>query len=304
MNSAAGQVCIVGSLNIDTTLRVARLPGAGETVLARSRHSSPGGKGANQAAAAAALGSRVRFVGAVGTDAHGEHGLAALQARGIDISDTLRAKDTPTGTAVILVSDDGENLIVVNPGANADLDEEWVSRTVRSGTEEVLLAQLEIPVPTLLAAARARSAHCFILNPAPMPDLNTLMPLLQHVDVLVPNRTELGQLASRPTPTSMEQVQECVARLAFQGTLVVTLGADGAVIFDSTGEMVEWIPAPPVNVVNTSGAGDAFCGVLAHELAQPGTTISSAVRRAVDLAATSTQYVEARVSPAFGSVVS
>lgn len=303
MNSAAaGQVCIIGSLNIDTTLRVTRLPGAGETVLARDRHISPGGKGANQAAAAAALGSRVRFVGAVGADAHGEHGLAALQARGIDTSGTLRVKGTPTGTAVILVSDDGENLIVVDPGANADLDEEWVSRTVRSGSEEVLLAQLEVPVPTLLAAARSRTLRRFILNPAPMPDLDTLMPLLQHVDVLVPNRAELGQLAGRPTPTSMEQVQDCVFHLAFQGTLVVTLGADGAAIFDPTGALVEWVSAPPVDVVDTSGAGDAFCGALAHELAQPGTDVASAVHRAVDLAATSTQHVGAQVSPAFGSV--
>ncbi|MFZ5870640.1 MAG: ribokinase [Actinomycetota bacterium] len=299
-----GAVCVVGSLNIDSTLRVTTLPTAGQTILAHGRHTAPGGKGANQAVAAAALGSTVRFVGAVGDDAEGRLGLEALSGRGIDVSDVLTLERAPTGTAVVLVADDGENLIVVDPGANALLDPAWTSRAVASGDEHVLLAQLEVPIESLAASARAHRGRWFVLNPAPMSDPDDVAPLLPLADVLVPNRTELGQLVGRPTPRTPQEVQTCAESLAFPGTLVVTLGGDGASVFAPGGRLLEHVPAPSVDVVDTSGAGDAFCGVLAHELARPGGEVVSAVRAAVELAALSTRHLGAQVPPSFGPVPS
>lgn len=296
-----GRVCVVGSLNIDTTYRVPELPGRGETVLATDRSSSPGGKGANQAVAAAALGSRVRFIGAVGSDEDAETGLAALADRGIDTSGVQHLPEgVHTGTAVVVVGDDGENLIVVDPAANGALEPEWVSRALGECGEEVALAQLEVPVPALLAVAQAGPA-LLVLNPAPVLDRAALTPLLPHVDVLVPNRAELAQLAGRPVPTTLEEVAVCAAALEFGGTLVVTLGSDGAVILDADGGIVEHVPAPAVAATDTSGAGDAFCGVLAHELARPGGELVDAVRRAVALASTSTQHPGAQVPSSFGA---
>ncbi|MFC5999825.1 ribokinase [Quadrisphaera sp. GCM10027208] len=296
-----GGVCVVGSLNIDSTLVVSALPTAGQTVLARERHTSPGGKGANQAVAAAAVGSRVRFVGAIGDDADGRLGLATLAGRGIDVSDVLVLEAVPTGTAVVVVDDRGENLIVVDAGANGRLDDAWTARAVTAGDDAVLLAQLEVPVDALLAAAGAWQGRWFVLNPAPMGDAGEIARLLPAVDVLVPNRTELGELVGRPTPHTTEEVQACAEALAFEGTLVVTLGGDGAAVFAPGGRLVEHVPAPTVDVVDTSGAGDAFCGVLAHELTRTGGDVVPAVRVAVELAAASTRHLGAQVPPSFGS---
>jgi ribokinase len=298
-DTRGGGVCVVGSLNIDTFYRVPVLPGPGETILATGRHSSPGGKGANQAVAAATLGSRVRFVGAVGTDENADTGLASLASRGIDTSSVRRLEDTPTGTATILVDDEGENIVIVDPAANMALDPDWVTSALADADEEVVLAQLEVPVRALLAAARAK-AGLFVLNPAPVTDPVALGPLLEHVDILVPNRSELGLLAGGGVPSTLEEVSGCAKRLGFRGTLVVTLGSDGAAIFDADGELVQHVPAPAVDAVDTTGAGDAFCGVLAHELAKPGAELAAAVRRAVDLAAGSTLHAGAQVPHSFG----
>ncbi|MFN2347431.1 MAG: PfkB family carbohydrate kinase [Dermatophilaceae bacterium] len=179
------------------------------------------------------------------------------------------------------------------------MDPDWVVAALADCSEEVLLAQLEVPVAVLLAAARARPRR-LVLNPAPVLDVAVLQPLLEHVDILVPNRSELGQLAGAATPITLDDVVQCAAALAFSGTLVVTLGGDGAVVIDDSGRIVEHVPAPPVQPVDTSGAGDAFCGVLVHELARPGGDLSSAVRRAVALATTSTRHEGAQVPRTFG----
>lgn len=295
-----GAVCVVGSINIDTTFRVPVLPGHGETILAAGRASSPGGKGANQAVAAAALGSRVRFIGAVGSDENASAGLAALADRGIDTSGVRRLPDTPTGTAIVLVADDGENLIVVDPAANAQVDAAWVQEALGDCSQEVVLAQLEVPIEGLLAAAQSHP-RLFVLNPAPAQEVAALASLLEHVDVLVPNRAELGQLAGRSEPTTLAEVTECAAALDFAGSLVVTLGSQGAVIIDAKGQILEHVVAPTIDARDTSGAGDAFCGVLAHELATNDGDLSAAVHRAVALASTSTRYPGAQVPPTFGS---
>lgn len=298
---SSAKVCVVGSINVDTTLRVPTLPGGGETILASGRAVSPGGKGANQAVAAATVGSTVRFVGAVGSDDNAQVGLAALTGRGIDVSGVRRLEQTPTGTAIVLVADDGENLIVVDPAANDSLDPAWVTQVLGDCAEEVVLAQLEVPVEALVEVARAHPAT-FVLNPAPGRAQHELAALLPHVDVLVPNRSELGQLATRPTPTTLDEVSACAATLDFAGTLVVTLGGEGAVIVESDGRIATHVPAPRVEAIDTSGAGDAFCGVLAHELARAG-DLTQAVQRAVALASTSTRFAGAQVPADFSAEV-
>lgn len=295
-----GRVCVVGSINVDTTYRVPVLPGHGETILANGRSSSPGGKGANQAVAAATLGSRVRFIGAVGSDDNAGTGLGALTERGIDTTGVRQLDETPTGTAIVVVAADGENLIIVDPAANDHVDAAWVREAIGDCSQEIVLAQLEVPIEGLLAAAQAGPSR-LVLNPAPARAATELTELLAHVDVLVPNRAELGQLAGRPTPTTLAEVSECAAALDFAGSLVVTLGRDGAVIIEPGGQVVEQVPAPTIEAADTSGAGDAFCGVLAHELARDNSDLARAVRRAVALASTSTRYPGAQVPATFGA---
>jgi ribokinase len=292
-----GLVCVVGSLNEDTTLPVPVLPSPGETTLTRGlRLTSPGGKGANQAAAAAVLGADVALVGAVGDDDAGERSLAALRDVGVGLAAVAVRGDVGTGLAVITVDDEGENTIVVDPGANASLTPQEVTDAVRAASPAVLLVQLEVPPQAVAAAVRAASGAVVVLNPAPMPadpgHVRAIMPL---VDVLVPNRSELGRLTGRPEPTDASEVAECVAALGHGGSVVVTLGADGALCFERGGAPV-LVPGVPAPTRDASGAGDVFCGCLARELAR-GTGLLDAVRSANTLAAASTVHPGARIRP-------
>jgi ribokinase len=286
-------VTVVGSLNEDVLVAVPRLPGRGETVIGRGVEVAPGGKGANQAAAAGRLGRGVHMVGRVGEDAPGHRQLAALAAAGVNVSRVHPTAGAPTGTATIPVEEGtGENLIVVVPGANAalrpeDADVESVHRAT------VLLLQLEVPLETVLAAARATTGTV-VLNPAPP----TALPadLLAEVDVLVPNEHELAQLAGvadgeRP-PAELAELARSVA----SGSVVVTLGARGALVVPADGcrDTTALLQAPPaVTPVDTTGAGDCFCGALAQALAG-GAELGPAVRYAVTAAALSTTGPGAR----------
>lgn len=295
-------VCVVGSLNVDVSYRVRQLPVAGETVLATDRARAFGGKGGNQAVAAAALGADVRFVGAVGTDEAGRSYLTHLKERGIDTSGIAEIPDVATGTATIVVDDRGENLIVVDPAANSCLQPGDMLAAVRSGRPAVLLAQLEIPIDALEAAVGAVADETtVVLNPAPMPpDATRLATVLERVDVLVPNRKELGQFAGREEPRSLDEVTRCLSVLPFTGSVVVTLGADGAVVA-SPGRDPLHVPAMALEPVDTTGAGDAFCGAMAAELAA-GTDLMGAVRRAVEVAGRSTLIRGAQLtSPLHGA---
>lgn len=295
-SSVGGRVCVVGSLNVDTTLRVTTLPGAGETVLAEGRIVGHGGKGANQAVAAASQGSAVTLVAAVGDDSEGRAGLEHLRARGIEVSSVRLLRGVATGTAVVLVAVDGENLVVVDPAANAALDEQWVRDQVIRAAPDVVVAQLEVPVPCVLAAAEASTARYFILNPAPMPsDAGRLATLLAHVDVLVPNRPELAGLVGADVPATQDDVDRCARALGFAGLLVVTLGSQGAAVYAPHGRRrLAKVPAVQVEAVDTTGAGDAFCGVLADRLAR-GLDIVEAVTVATRVAALSTTVHGAQV---------
>jgi ribokinase len=250
----APEVAVVGSLNLDLVIRVPGLPGPGETVTGGDLFTNPGGKGANQAVAAARLGRRVAMVGRVGDDQAGRDLLASLEADGVDTAQVRTIAGVPSGTAFITVSEDGENQIVVSPGANARL------------------------APDDVAAALA-AGGTVVLNPAPVRPLTA--GLLGRVDVLVPNRVELAQLAGGPVPGTVEEAVRLAGRLAAR-SVVVTLGADGALVVEA-GQHGH-VPAVPVRAVDTTAAGDAFCGGLADALAA-GATLRDAARRAVRVAA-------------------
>jgi len=295
-------VCVVGSLNEDTTLRVAALPRPGETVLASDSFRAPGGKGANQAAAAAVLGrgrdARVVMVGAVGRDDAGERSVAALADCGVDTVAVRRLDRTPTGTAVVVVDEAGENHIVVDPGANGALAADEVERVVAELRPSVVLAQLEVATACIEAAARAVPDARLILNPAPMPaDPGPVVALLDRVDVLVPNQAELGRLAGRPTPQTPEEVAACVAALGFAGDVVVTMGGHGAYVAARDGS-ARHLPGQRVDAVDTSGAGDVFAGCLAVALAG-GAALAEAVTEANRAAGRSTLLPGARVPADF-----
>jgi ribokinase len=282
-------VTVVGSLNEDVLVTVDRLPGRGETVVGSAVTVAPGGKGANQAAAAGRLGGRVAMVGRVGADPAGDRQRAALAAAGVDVDLVRSTPGELTGTATIPVEvDGGENLIVVVPGANAALKPADVDvAEVRRAT--VVLLQLETPLETVRAAAEA-AAGIVVLNPAPPRPLPA--DLLALVDVLVPNEHELlrltGAAEGRPGPAALAER----ARGLGTGSVVVTMGARGALFVPAEGDVVLQAP-PAVEPVDTTGAGDCFCGALAQSLAR-GDLPAEAVRYAVAAAASSTTGPGAR----------
>lgn len=282
-------VTVVGSLNEDVLVRVARLPGRGETVVGRGTVLAPGGKGANQAAAAGRLGDGVAMVGRVGDDPAADRQLAALAQAGVDVTAVHRTPGAPTGTATIPVEDDsGENLIVVVPGANAELAPADVD-TAAVRDARVVLLQLEVPLATVEAAA-AVARGTVVLTPAPPQPLPA--GLLARVDVLLPNEHELVQLAGAPAGERTPGELAALARTLAAGTVVVTLGARGALLVPAGGPAVLQPPLP-VRPVDTTGAGDAFCGALAVALAA-GTAPAEAVATAVTAAALSTTGPGAR----------
>lgn len=282
-------VTVVGSLNEDVLVAVDRLPGRGETVIGRSTSRAPGGKGANQAAAAGRLGMGVHMVGRVGEDPAGDRQLAALAGSRVNVSRVHRTSRVPTGSATIPVEEgSGENLIVVVPGANAELIPADVGvDSVRRA--DVLLLQLEVPLDTVVAAATAATGRV-VLTPAPPQPLPA--DLLDRVDVLVPNEHELAQLAGEASAERNPAELAALARTLTPGAVVVTLGARGALVVPAEGPVLLQAP-PPVTVVDTTGAGDCFCGALAQALAQ-GAFLPDAVRYAVAAAALSTTGPGAR----------
>ena len=279
-------ITIVGSANIDLTFRAQRLPRPGETVFGSHFFQGFGGKGANQAVAAARLGGRVAFVGKVGADDFGRATREQLAGEGIDVSYLGTDPDRPTGTAAILVDDAGENAIVGVPGANLGLGPEDVQTAadlLRSS--RIVLAPCETRIETLIEAfriANAAGAMC-LLNPAPARELPG--ELLSLIDVCIPNESELRHLTGRPID-SLEEVATAAQALGSVGRsrIIVTLGPRGALVWDSSGW--DHIPGVTVAAVDTSGAGDAFCGALAVYLAE-GESIIDGARLANQVAARS-----------------
>lgn len=274
--SPSHRIVVVGSINSDLVVRTPRLPLPGETVTAHSRSTHNGGKGANQAVALARLCRDVSFVGAVGSDPDGDRLVTALASEGVDTS-AIKRSDIPTGLAVVLVDDAGENSIVGVLGANGDLGEFDIDTNVELiRSADVVLVQLEIPIDVVTAAV-ANATGTVVLNPAPARPLGE--DLLACVDYLVPNRTELATLAGTPTPDSDVEVLNAVCELGFAGITVVTLGAGGAIAI-SNNEVVARAEPPEASVVDTVGAGDAFCAGLVDAIAAEA-AIGDALRWAV-----------------------
>lgn len=248
-------VVVVGSVNMDVTVPVGHPPAAGQTVLGGAAVRSPGGKGANQAVALARLGRDVHMVGAVGTDTDGDDLLARLRAERVDAAAVRRVPEA-TGQAFVFVSDGGESTIVVAPGANMALRPEDVEGPLVAAAEAVLLQQ-EIPAETV-AAAVAACEGTVVLNPAPARPLDRAV--LGGVDLLVPNRDELAALAGRTALRSTPEVASAAAGLGVRGSVVVTMGADGALVVEPG--RTTHVPALQVVAVDATAAGDSFCAGL------------------------------------------
>lgn len=289
MKNNQSAVLVLGSSNIDIVVRVDRLPSAGETVLGDERREYWGGKGANQALAAFRAGAKVRFVTMLGKDASGDAYGRYMEESGLSPDGMLRSKAS-TGVALIVVDEKGENQIAVAPGANALLTPGRMRR--KRGLldfGDVVLAQLEVPLPSVMAAFEKgkRRGACNVLNPAPaagkLPD-----ELLRLTDVLAPNQTEAAHLAGlESAPLTDEEFLRAARALRSLGPsrVVITAGAKGAFLLD--GKEASWMrPPPKVEALDTTGAGDAFCGALAARLAE-GAVFADTVRFAVSAGACS-----------------
>ncbi|MHB8644783.1 MAG: ribokinase, partial [Thermomicrobiales bacterium] len=281
-------VVVLGSINTDLVIRVPHLPRPGETVHGSDFAIIGGGKGANQATAAARLGAPVQFIGAIGADDFGARRIEEMAAAGVDVAAIQRIAGSPTGVALITVNARGENTIVVAAGANWRVTERDISGTMLAmAAGGLLVSQLELPLETVAAGlARARAAGLTtLLNAAPY--RAEARGLLQHVDILVANEGEAGDLAEWASTVTEENADDVAARLRARGprTVIVTLGAAGAII--ATGAGTALIPAPPVHVVDTTGAGDCFTGAFAAAIVD-GMEIDGAARRAVAAASYST----------------
>jgi ribokinase len=272
------RITVVGSINIDLVIHTPRTPQPGETVFGTTFNTIPGGKGANQAVAAARLGGRVAIVGRVGNDQFGRPLLDNLAAAGVDARYVVQDDQVATGVALIVVDDTGQNTIVVASGANMRLSPGDVEKAAPTIAEsDTLLVQLENPMESIMRAAQLAHARRVrvILNPAPAQPLpDGLLPL---VDVLVPNQHEAALLSGLPV-NQPDQAAAAARVLLERGarTVVITLAEQGA-LFASGGEVVH-VPAFKITAVDTTAAGDAFIAGLALSLSE-GHLLAEAVRR-------------------------
>ncbi len=283
----AGKVAIVGSINMDQVVRVKRHPLPGETVLGSSITLLPGGKGANQALAAARLGANVSLIGAVGSDSTAALATELLEASGVDLS-AVRSVNGPTGLALIYVADDGENTIVVIPGANSAMDTLAVeSAAAQIAEAAVVVLQGEIPAEGIVAAAKLATGRV-LLNLAPVVAVDPAV--IRAANPLVVNEHEGSLVLAQLDPVAAVPADDetLVASLRAQGILsvVLTRGAEGAICSDDNGTHL--VPAPRVQAVDSSGAGDAFVGALSTLLAA-GASLLEASRSAVRVGAFAVQ---------------
>ena len=257
------KILVVGSINMDLVVRVPHSPGPGETVLGGDFETFPGGKGANQAVAAARMDGEVTMVGRVGIDAFGDSLIQGLLENNIKTTHVIKDPETSTGVAMIAVSADGENMIVVASGANYKIGPDDVNNARDLMREtDLLLVQLECPLETVAAAVDLANAYNVpvVLNPAPAQSLPRT--LLANVDVLTPNENELTLLSGE------QNMENAIHKLKSWGVknLVITLGANGARVV--TEDMDRHLPAHEVTAVDTTAAGDAFNGAMAVTLAE------------------------------------
>ena len=294
------RITVIGSANIDFVVELARRPEAGETLLGSDLRRFAGGKGANQAAAAARMGAHTSFYGCIGDDENGAFVRSKLVESGVDIEGLIRVR-RPTGTALILVTPDGENSIVVSPGANHALDVEVVESTIDGWADaDIVVLNLESPLQTVeyVAAMANKRGIRVLLNAAPAEHVTAKT--LALCDPLIVNEHEARALLddrdSSPFAVLAQQFLDRGVR-----SIVITLGAAGAIVGDLAG--IDAVPAFAVNVIDTTGAGDAFVGATACELAG-GSGLRDAVIFASGVAALSVQTMGAQSSYPFRSDIS
>ena len=274
----SARISVVGSLNMDLVIRSSHIPQPGETIIGSYFQTIPGGKGANQAVAAARLGGEVSMVGRVGNDAFADVLLDNLTAAEVDTTFIQRDESAASGAALIVVDDNGENIIVVASGANMQLTETDVERAEQViAASDVLVLQLEVPLPVVTRAAQIAQAHqvAVVLNPAPARELPP--ELLELVDVLVPNESETAILTGLPIGSKVELEQAANKLLnSGIGSVVITLGGRGAFLAspDYKSKIYEAFSIQPVD---TTAAGDAFVAGLAVNYGD-GKTLPDAIR--------------------------
>jgi ribokinase len=261
-------VTVVGSINMDLVVRCRQLPTRGETILAESASEIPGGKGANQAVAAARAGGEVQMVGRVGDDAFSKRLIGALNQENVGTENVYRTSDCSSGVAIVAVESSGQNSIMVVPGANGHVtasDIQNSAEAIRSAN--ILLVQLEIPIESVHAAIEIANqvGVRVILDPAPIP--NVLPIELLEVDLICPNQTEAAAIVGKPID-SVDDARDAIPAMHRRGakSVAITLGDQGAVV--SNGESIEWIRPIPVMAIDSTAAGDAFAGALAVRLGE------------------------------------
>lgn len=296
----APRLCVVGSSNTDMIVHCERLPAPGETVLGGDVLVASGGKGANQAVALARLGAQVSLVARVGTDIFGDQTMVNLSREGVEMRHVVRDRHRPSGVALITVDARGENIITVAPGANSALspaDVEAAEEAIASAS--ALIVQMEIPPETVAAAVDAawRLGVRVVLNPAPARPLPEA--LLRKVELLVPNESELRFLAGVDDDATVEKAARALLARGC-GAVVVTLGAQGALLVTSSGSAR--VPAFKVKAVDAVGAGDAFVAALAYAVCS-GKDLEAATTFACAAAALATTKRGAQPSlPTLGEV--
>lgn len=266
------------------------LPVPGETVLGNSFIKTPGGKGANQAVAASKLGGEVSFVGCIGSDQEGEILRSSLKNANVNCDFLISRPEVSTGNAMIGVDAEGNNSIIVNSGANSALtQEDIVAAKEIVESAQVVLMQLEISTKCLEVAVEMASG-IKILNPAPVVDISKK--LLEKIDVLIPNRIELARLSNKESFENLDELEAAAKGLGIQ-TVIVTLGSAGALLVSD--KQTELISSPAVESVDTTGAGDAFCGSMAESLSR-GLSFLESVEYSVTAGALSTTTYGAQIS--------
>lgn len=260
------EIIVVGSSNLDMVVSSERIPQRGETLLGSHFFTVPGGKGANQAVAAAKLGGRVTFVSKLGNDAHGDQLYSNFKVCGVKLNRISRSVQSPTGIAMIIVDKEGNNIIVVAPGANQELSKEDVQQAEQDiQAAGVVVAQLEIPLETVMHTAQLAQKHRvpFILDPAPARPLP--LELIRSVDVIKPNETEASVLTGIPVENE-QNARLAAEKLLRMGarSVIVTMSSQGFLL--ATAEGAEFICGVKVKAVDSTAAGDAFTGALAFGL--------------------------------------
>ena len=281
-----GKIVVVGSINMDLVVRAPRIPAPGETIIGSELLENPGGKGANQCAAMAKLGGRVTMIGAVGSDTYGDYMKNNLTSLGVDTSGILVKEGVHSGIALITVDDQGQNNIVVIPGANGKLnklDIDYLDSLFEDVT--ILVLQMEISMETLVhIIEKAYSLGIkILLNPAPAMRLDPN--LYSLIDFLIPNESELGILSGIPCETlsEIEQAGKVMLGLGVKN-LIVTMGSEGAVYMNNKVDQIHHYEARKVTPVDTTAAGDSFVGGFAIKIAE-GHNVHEAIEFATKVAA-------------------